>query len=163
MTHLLLWRNAYAQIIRNGKGEIIALYPMQNKLEYSVFKELYCLRWGVESKYRELKNRLELEAFNCVKPICIYQEFFAAMFLSNLAALFKKEADSAISVSSDNKYIYKANRNYILNRIKSRIVQLLSYSVSDCKRMIYEIIEEASKVLSIIRPGRKYGRYRKHT
>ena len=28
MTHLLLWGNAYAQIIRNGKGEIIALYPL---------------------------------------------------------------------------------------------------------------------------------------
>ena len=28
MTHLLLWGNAYAQIIRNGKGEILALYPL---------------------------------------------------------------------------------------------------------------------------------------
>ena len=34
MTHLLLWGNAYAQIIRNGKGEIIALYPlMPNRME----------------------------------------------------------------------------------------------------------------------------------
>ena len=28
MTHLLLWGNAYAQIIRNGKGEVLALYPL---------------------------------------------------------------------------------------------------------------------------------------
>ena len=34
MTHLLLWGNAYSQIIRNGKGEIIALYPlMPNKMK----------------------------------------------------------------------------------------------------------------------------------
>jgi HK97 family phage portal protein len=33
MTHLLLWGNAYAQIIRNGKGEVVALYPlMPNKM-----------------------------------------------------------------------------------------------------------------------------------
>ncbi len=33
MTHLLLWGNAYSQIIRNGKGEIVALYPlMPNKM-----------------------------------------------------------------------------------------------------------------------------------
>ena len=33
MTHLLLWGNAYAQIIRNGKGEVAALYPlMPNKM-----------------------------------------------------------------------------------------------------------------------------------
>ena len=36
MTHLLLWGNAYAQIIRNGKNEVIALYPlMPNKMEVS--------------------------------------------------------------------------------------------------------------------------------
>ena len=28
MTHLLLWGNAYAQIIRNGRGEVTALYPL---------------------------------------------------------------------------------------------------------------------------------------
>ena len=28
MTHLLLYGNAYAQIIRNGKGEVVALYPL---------------------------------------------------------------------------------------------------------------------------------------
>lgn len=28
VSHLLLWGNAYAQIIRNGKGEILSLYPL---------------------------------------------------------------------------------------------------------------------------------------
>lgn len=28
MTHLLLWGNAYAQVIRNGRGEVTALYPL---------------------------------------------------------------------------------------------------------------------------------------
>ena len=28
MTHILLWGNAYAQIIRNGRGEVMALYPL---------------------------------------------------------------------------------------------------------------------------------------
>jgi HK97 family phage portal protein len=33
MGHLLLWGNAYAQIIRNARGEVIALYPlMPNKM-----------------------------------------------------------------------------------------------------------------------------------
>ena len=33
MTHLLLWGNAYAQIIRNGKNQVVALYPlMPNKM-----------------------------------------------------------------------------------------------------------------------------------
>jgi len=28
MSHLLLWGNAYAQVIRNARGEVIALYPL---------------------------------------------------------------------------------------------------------------------------------------
>jgi HK97 family phage portal protein len=36
MTHLLLWGNAYAQIVRNGHGEIIGLYPlMPDKVQVS--------------------------------------------------------------------------------------------------------------------------------
>lgn len=31
MTHLLLWGNAYSQIIRNARGEIIALYPLMSE------------------------------------------------------------------------------------------------------------------------------------
>ena len=31
MAQLLLWGNAYSQIIRNGKGEIIALYPLMSE------------------------------------------------------------------------------------------------------------------------------------
>ena len=28
MSHLLLWGNAYAQVIRNGRGEVMGLYPL---------------------------------------------------------------------------------------------------------------------------------------
>ena len=28
MTHLLLWGNAYAQIVRDGKNGILGLYPL---------------------------------------------------------------------------------------------------------------------------------------
>ncbi len=28
MSHLLLWGNAYAQVIRDGRGQVLALYPL---------------------------------------------------------------------------------------------------------------------------------------
>ncbi len=34
MSHLLLWGNAYAQVVRNGRGQVIALYPLlPNKMD----------------------------------------------------------------------------------------------------------------------------------
>ena len=44
MSHLLLWGNAYAQIIRNGKGDIIGLYPLmpnRMKVERDTKGQLY--------------------------------------------------------------------------------------------------------------------------
>lgn len=44
MTHLLLWGNAYAQVVRNARGEVIALYPlMPNRMsvDRSATGELY--------------------------------------------------------------------------------------------------------------------------
>ena len=36
MSHLLLWGNAYAQIVRNGRGQAVALYPLlPSKMEVS--------------------------------------------------------------------------------------------------------------------------------
>lgn len=59
MSHLLLWGNAYAQIIRNGKGQIVALYPlMPNRM--SVNRDpngkIYYKYSVNESDNRGLKN-----------------------------------------------------------------------------------------------------------
>ena len=149
--------------LEDNSTEYLVTNLMSDQMQADDFRLLYRLRWGVESKYRELKNRLEIEAFNCIKPVSIRQEFFAAMFLSNLAAILKKDADSEIIVSAENKHKYQTNRSYILNRIKSNIIFLLKASLHKCSRMIRQIEESSVKVLSIIRPDRKFGRYRKHT
>ena len=44
LTHLLLWGNFYAQIIRNGKGEVVGLYPLmpdRMKVDRDENKHLY--------------------------------------------------------------------------------------------------------------------------
>jgi len=46
MTHLLLWGNAYAQIIRNGKGEVLGLYPLMSdrmKMDREVIRAKYAM------------------------------------------------------------------------------------------------------------------------
>ena len=64
MTHLLLWGNAYAQIIRNGKNEIVALYPlMPNKMtvERDSSGQLYYSYYrGSDEAYRERDNTVIL-------------------------------------------------------------------------------------------------------
>ena len=110
-------------MLEDGSTEYLVTNLTPEQMAAENFPDLYRLRWGVESKYRELKNRLEIEAFNSIKAVSIRQEFFAAMYLSNLAAIINSEADSRIIVSADNRRDYQSNRSYILNRIKSCIIR----------------------------------------
>lgn len=150
-------------LLEDGSTEYLVTNLMPEQMASEKFSELYRLRWGVESKYRELKNRFEIESFNSIKPVSVRQEFFAAMYLSNLAAIIKQAADSLVTVSVNNKHNYQSNRSYILNRIKCNIILLLRASGSICRKIISRIMEEACRALSIIRPDRKFGRYKKHT
>jgi HK97 family phage portal protein len=53
MTHLLLWGNAYAQIVRNGHGEITGLYPLlPDKMQVSRNEEdelIYLYQSGMKN------------------------------------------------------------------------------------------------------------------
>ncbi len=52
MSHLLIWGNAYAQIIRNGKGEVLSLYPLlPNKM--SVERDSNGVLYYVYSRYAD--------------------------------------------------------------------------------------------------------------
>lgn len=63
----------------DGSTEYPVTNLMPEQLASEKFSELYHLCWGVESKYLELKNRLETEGFNNIKPVSVPQEFFAAI------------------------------------------------------------------------------------
>lgn len=65
MTHLLLWGNAYAQVIRNGKNEVVALYPlMPNKMtvERDSNGQLYYSYYrGLDEAIRDTQNTVILK------------------------------------------------------------------------------------------------------
>ena len=61
MTHLLLWGNAYAQIIRNNRGEVVALYPlMPNKMtvdrDINTHEIIYKYQHSVQDEANTLKE-----------------------------------------------------------------------------------------------------------
>ena len=62
MTHLLLWGNSYVQIIRNGKGEVIALYPlMPNRMRVDRDDKgriYYEYQWSSNSDAPTLKDNI---------------------------------------------------------------------------------------------------------
>ena len=88
----------------------------------------------------------------------IEQDFYAAMYLVNVAAAAKTDAQVAINAErgdKNNKYNYKANTNELIGVLKDRLIEALSED-DDIKRAacVQEIITEISHSVIPIRFGR---------
>ena len=46
-------------------------------------KEIYSMRWGIETSFRELKYAIGLTSFHARKPDFIKQEIYARLLLYN--------------------------------------------------------------------------------
>jgi hypothetical protein len=49
------------------------------------------MRWKVKILYDELKNKLKIEHFSGYSNTCILQDFYAALFISNVQTLIVKD------------------------------------------------------------------------
>lgn len=80
-------------VLKTGEIEKLITNVYDESFIIEDFKELYFKRWGVEIKYNQLKSRYELENFSGSKPIAVMQDFYSAIYLSNMMALAKSEAN----------------------------------------------------------------------
>ena len=147
----------------DGSREYLVTNITSSNIQLVNFKELYFLRWGIESRYKELKLSFKLESFSGYKPEIIKQDFYAAVFLSNLASITKNIADSKIEKKETNIYVYQSNKNFIISQIKNMILSSMFKSERHVIKLINDIINEAILNRSEIRPGRKYPRHKKYT
>lgn len=150
-------------LLPDNSREYLVTNITSQKLQSNNFKELYFLRWGIESKYKELKLSFKLESFSGYKPEIIKQDFYTAVFLSNLASVTKNLADKKIKKNETNIYIYQSNKNFVISQIKSTILNFMLKNERYVIKLINCIINEAILNRSEIRPGRKYPRHKKYT
>jgi hypothetical protein len=124
----------------------------------SLFKELYFLRWGIETFYDEIKNKIKVENFSGYSAHSILQDFYAALFVSNVQSLIVGEMnDELAKESKGNKYQYKVNSNLSYGFLKNRIITLF-FSNKEMGVIISELKDLFKKHTIPIRPNRKYER-----
>ena len=113
---------------------------------------------GIEVKYDELKNKLQLQNFTGDTKIAVEQDFYASMYLSNMVALAKNEADEKIAENNQDKnlkYKYKVNTNILIGKLKdSLVLMLLEDNLEKRSAMLNRIMEQIPKNMVPIRPGR---------
>lgn len=146
--------------LETGESEYLITNIFDPGITLAMFGELYFLRWKIETKYGELKSRLNIEAFSGNSPLAVRQDFYISVFLSNLVSIIKRDADRQIAEATrerSSKYRYQSNRGMIINRLKAHLLEFL-WELGDSKRIWEDILTAAIKTRSQIRPNRKYER-----
>jgi hypothetical protein len=125
--------DTYEVVVTNLDREI---FPPQ------ILKELYSMRWGIETSFRDLKYTIGLLHFHSKKVEFILQEIFARLVMYNFSELITLHV---VIEKKDRKYEYKVNfsvaahicREYFLGKMTPPNIEAL-----------------ISRYITPIRPGR---------
>lgn len=123
-----------------GEVEVLMTTLLDSqKYPAKMFKELYFLRWGVETFYDELKNKLKVEHFTGYSEVSIQQDFFCAIFISNLQSVMVNDLQDELTIQNKRKqYNYKVNTNLSYGFLKNRILELL-YKKAPLESIFHEL------------------------
>jgi hypothetical protein len=147
-------------LLNSGEIELLITSLMsETKYPSTLFKELYFKRWGIETLYDKLKNKLLIESFTGYSEVSILQDFYCTLFLSNIQSLLVGEANEELLNQGVNnkKYEYKINTNLSIGFIKTRLIELF-LEESNTEDILKELEKLFVKNVIPIRPNRSFKR-----
>lgn len=148
--------------LKTGEEEILITNLFSDILSCEEAKELYFKRWGIETKFDDLKNKLEIENFSGEKSLIIEQDYYASVFISNIAGLIRLNAEEERKSNTSNKqlkYDYKINNNILIGKLRDKLIWLL-LEKNDTRResMYNDFLQEVQRNVIPIRKNRQFNR-----
>lgn len=115
-------------VLDTGEVEVLVT-SLLDEVEYptKIFKDLYYLRWGVETFYGFVKGRLALENFSGKSVQAIQQDFHATIFISALESVITEDAQQQLDqkrMQKNNEHPQKVNKAVSFNAIKNHVIEL---------------------------------------
>ena len=125
-----------------------------------LFQELYHHRWPVEEDYKRLQSRLEIENWSGLSVQALYQDFHAAIFTKNLAAILAQPVQDTVTyIHQACKYDYKTNMTNLISKLKDTLLFLFwDHSISPVLEALWQQMVLTTEP---IRPGRTFPRNKK--
>lgn len=120
--------------LSSGNSEYLLTNLPRSEFSLSDLKELYHLRWEIETSFRHLKYASELIHIHSLKPEFIFQEIYAKLICYNFGAAVLNSVNKPVT---KKKHIYKVEKTYLIKVcirfLKGKIKDLESLVV---KRMV---------------------------
>lgn len=152
-------------VLSSGVTEILATNLDKNEFPTEDIYELYGYRWGIETVYDTLKNKLMLENFTGIKSIIIEQDIYSTVYLSNLTHDLIFDAEKEQQRKDNGKYKYEMiiNTNIAIGIIKEDLIHFIIERNDRKKTEMFErIIKEISENIIPVRKKRQFKRHRQH-
>lgn len=125
------------------------------------FKDLYFMRWGVETNISVQKNILQLESFSGLTVHAVLQDFYATVMMANLHSILIKDAQQTIEDTlKHRKYPMKINKNKSFGKLKVNLVSL--FVNNNVEAILQKLHAHFVKDVIPIRKGRSFKRIRKN-
>lgn len=142
-------------VLPDGETEVLITNLYDDKtFTLKKLRNLYFMRWRIETTYNKQKNQLQMEIFSGHRVVCIEQDYAAGLFVSNLQSIIEKQCGEEINkIAAFRFYEYKINRNVSWASLKNRILKLLIES-EDSFTILMELQHLFVRNIEPIRPGR---------
>ena len=143
--------------------EILATNLPVEKFPTESFKELYHLRWKIETAFQTLKDRLQMENFTGTKPVLLEQDIYSTIYVSNIAEDIARdiEQEQADHLKNDYKHRMAVNRTLCIGLLKNDLIYILLEKDSDKQEELFQkLYNEISENIVPVRPDRHYRRTR---
>ena len=141
--------------------EVLATNLPRDSFPAEYFKEVYHLRWQIETAFQTLKDRLQLENFTGTKPTLIEQDIYSTIYVSNLSEDIARdiEQEQEDHLKNDYKHRMAVNRSVCIGILKSDLIYvLLEKDPNIQEQLLQKIYDEISANIVPVRPERHYHR-----
>lgn len=146
--------------LENGNTEILATNLPVSEFQTSEIAELYHMRWGIETAYEKLKDRLQLENFTGTKPVLLLQDIYSTIYVSNLSEDIIRDAEQELDEKErGRKHNMMINRTISIGILKNDLIYILLETDKKKKEhLLQQIYDDIGQNLVPIRPNRHYHR-----
>jgi len=147
-----------------GTVEYLATNLSYNEFNTEEISRLYTYRWGVETAFDTLKNKLTMENFTGTKPILIEQDIYASFYVCNLASDMIADAEAELyereaKKQNKSKHPMAINRSFAIGILKDLLIAAILADSHELKDALFkQMIDEALADVLPVPPGRHFNR-----
>ena len=133
----------------NGKTETLLTNIFNKEFQIEDFKELYNLRWGIETNYNTMKNRLNIENYSGKKRITIEQDIYSKFLKYNVFQYYENYFALLINRIKRQKGksgLFKVNQAHLIRKLKKYLpIMILNPTPETIRTYTKKLITSCTK------------------